>query len=346
MKKNKSKRFFRILLIVVSVCSLWFVPWKLVKGWIKPLPNTVQEQVNQAIDQGFDGMIVYVDKAGENPAFYAGGYNNRDKKTKADPSSLFKIASISKLYVAVAITKLIEDKGLSIDQSLAHYFPELKGRIENAEDITVKMMVQHRSGIPNFTDTPDFWANPPENGEKSLELVLDLPANFAPGQDYEYSNTNYLLLSMLIDKLAGYSHHQYIQEQILTPLNLQNTFFSNEEVNMERVMSGYHVDYPYDLKEDDQGMLATAKDVGTFLRALNEGTLLTKEEQSIYTSMYELEHSGWVPGYQSFAEYDSDLDAVIIKFYSTTDEKLIMWNLAEIINHRIADNLQNQYSEN
>lgn len=168
MKKLKSKRILKILLIVVSICSLWFVPWKLVKSWIKPLPNTVQEQVNEAIDQGFDGMIVYVDKAGEDPEFYSGGYKNRDKKTTADPNSLFKIASISKLYVAVAVTKLIEDKGLAIEKSLSHYFPELRSRIENADDITIKMMVQHRSGIPNFTDTPNFWANPPETQQKII----------------------------------------------------------------------------------------------------------------------------------------------------------------------------------
>ena len=170
MKKNRTKRILKLLFILVSICSLWFVPWKLVKGWILPLPNTVQEQVDDAVEQGFDGLILYVDKVGNEPEFYAGGYKNRDKKTQADPNSLFKIASISKLYVAVAITKLIKDKGLSINQSLAYYFPELKHRIEYAEDISVKMLVQHRSGIPNFTETPNYWENPPESAKKSLEL--------------------------------------------------------------------------------------------------------------------------------------------------------------------------------
>ena len=71
--------------------------------------------------------------------------------------------------------------------------------------------------------------------------------------------------------------------------------------------------------------------MGTFVRALNDGTLFEPREQEIYASIYEYEHSGWVPGYQSFAKYHKDLDAVVIEFYSTTDPKLYNWNLSEII---------------
>jgi D-alanyl-D-alanine carboxypeptidase len=82
-------------------------------------------------------------------------------------------------------------------------------------------------------------------------------------------------------------------------------------------------------------MHATAEDVGIFLRALNDGSVFDKGEQEIYASIYEYEHDGWVPGYQSFAKYNKELDAVIIAFYSTTDPKLYNWNLSEIINNRI-----------
>ncbi len=112
---------------------MFFVPWILVKSWILPLPNTVQEQLNQAIDHGFDGMIVYVDQAGKPPEFYAAGWHDRKNKIPANPKALFKIDSISKLYVAVAITKLVKDKCLSLDDMLADYFPELVERIENSE---------------------------------------------------------------------------------------------------------------------------------------------------------------------------------------------------------------------
>jgi len=344
MKKKQTKRILRIVFIIASISSLWLVPWILVKAWILPLPDTVQEQVNEAIGHGFDGMIVYVDEAGKPPAFYTGGWKDRENKISADPQALFKIASISKLYVAVAITKLVNDKRLSLDKTLADYFPELVGRIENAEKITLKMMVQHRSGIPNLTDTPNYWEDPPKSSKEALELVLDLPANFLPGEDYEYSNTNYLLLSELIKKVVGYSKFQYIKEEILIPLNLNNTFGSLSEVNIDDVMSGYHVGYPYDLKTDEHGMLATAEDVGIFLRALNDGSLFDEGEQAIYSSIYKYKHSGWVPGYQSFAEYHKDIDAVVIQFNNTTDPKLYMWNLAEIVYSRIVKIIRNKKS--
>ena len=147
-----------------------------------------------------------------------------------------------------------------------------------------------------------------------------------------------------MDNVLGYGNFQFIQEEILIPLNLNNTFGSLNEVNLDDVMSGYHVGHPYDLKEDEHGMLATAEDVGTFLRALNDGSLFEEGEQEIYSSIYEYEHSGWVPGYQSFAKYHKDLDAVVIEFYSTTDPKLYNWNLSEIINNRIVKILKRQKS--
>ncbi len=321
---------------------MFFVPWILVKAWILPLPDTVQEQLDEAIGHGFDGMIVYIDQAGKPPQYYTAGWHNRESRIPAKPQALFKIASISKLYDAVAVTKLVSDRRLSLDKTIADYLPELVGRIENAEKITLRLMIQHRSGIPNFTDTPNFWAAPTKSYEESLALILDKPANFEPGENYEYCNTNYLLINKIMDDALGYDNFQFIQNEILRPLNLNNTFSSLSEVNIDNVMSGYHVGYPYDLKEDEHGMLATAEDVGTFLRALNEGTLFEQGEQEIYSSIYKYEHSGWVPGYQSFAKYHKDIDAVVVEFYSTTDSKLYNWNLSEIINSRIVRIIRNK----
>jgi len=335
MTKKQTKRILRIIFILASISSLFFVPWILVKAWILPLPDTVQGQVNEAIGHGFDGIIVYVDESGKPPAFYTAGWHDRKNKIPADPKALFKIASISKLYDAVAITKLVNDKRLSLDKTLADYFPELVGRIENAEKITLKMMVQHRSGIPNYTDYPGFWENRPKSREGVLELALDLPANFEPGEDYGYSNTNYLLISELIDKVVGYSHNQYIKEEILIPLGLNNTFSSLSEVDIDDVMSGYYVGYEDDLKTEDNGMLATAEDVGIFLRALNDGSLFDEGEREIYSSIYVYEHTGLILGYQSIAKYHKNIDTIVIQFVNTTDFDGYTWNISEIVYNRI-----------
>jgi len=344
MKKKQIKKILKIVFIIASISSLWFVPWILVKAWVLPLPDTVQEQVDEAIEHGFDGMIVYVDEAGKPPAFYTGGWNDRKNKIPANPQALFKIASISKLYVAVAITKLVKEKRLSLDKTLADYFPELIGRIENAEKITLRLMVQHRSGIPNYTDNPDFWKNRQNSNKDVLEFALDLPADFEPNKGYRYSNTNYLLLSRIIEKVVGYSRQQYFKEEILTPLGLKNTFGSLSEVDLKNVMSGYYVGMEEDFKSENVGMLATAEDVGIFLRALNDGSVFNEGEQEIYSSIYVYKHGGLVPGYQSLAEYHEDIDTVVIQFINTTDFNGYDWNLSEIIYSRIVKIVRNKKS--
>ena len=137
LKKKRAKWIVRIILFLGTAISLFFVPWLLVKAWILPLPDTIQEQADEAIGHGFDGMLVYVDQANQPPQYFAAGWHNRETKIPADPHALFKIASISKLYDAVAVTKLVKDGRLSLDKSIADYLPDLVGRIENADKIEI-----------------------------------------------------------------------------------------------------------------------------------------------------------------------------------------------------------------
>jgi len=127
---------------------------------------------------------------------------------------------------------LANDQTLSLDSTLADYLPELIGRIENADQITLRMMLQHRSGIPNFTDDPEFpWFDPPSELHDYLKFALDKPANFKPDPQYRYSNTNYLLIRNILDQRLGYSHHQFINEEILAPLGLTHTFNLLSEID-------------------------------------------------------------------------------------------------------------------
>ncbi len=347
MMKKQTKQIFRVVLFVGTLASLFFVPWILLRAMLAPLPDTIQEQLDKGIHYGFDGMIVYVDQAGKPPEFHAAGWHDRKNKLPADPHALFKIASISKLYVAVAVAKLVHDKRLSLDKTLADYLPELAGRFENATEITLRMMVQHRSGIPNFTDTPGYWLGPPQSNLENLKLVQDKPADFEPDKKYRYSNTNYLLIGEILDKTLGYSHHQYIKSAILVPLKLNNTYSLLSEVNTDDLMSGYYVGYDADLKYNDfinpaGSMIATAEDVGKFLRAINDGSVFKEGEKEIYSSIYKYEHTGLIPGYQSIAKYHKDIDAVVIQFNNTTNFDGYTWNLAEIFYKRVVKILRRQ----
>jgi len=308
-----------------------------------PLPDTVQEQVDKASDYGFDGIIVCVNKEDSPLKFYTSGYKDKEHRIPADPDALFKIASVSKLYIALSIAKLVHEGQLSLEKSLADYLPELKDRIENADKITLRMMVEHRSGIPNYTSTHLYWVTPKETADENLALVLDKPASFEPNQDYEYSNTNYLLLDRIIERTLDYPTFEYIQDKILDPLGLEHTYASIEDVNIDDVMSGYYVGYPSDLKTDNiESILSTAEDLSRFIRALNDGSVFrNKEEQEIYNSIYKLGHTGLIPGYQTIAKYHEDIDAVVIQFTNTVDFDGYNWSLSEIMYNRIVKILSN-----
>ena len=124
------------------------------------------------------------------------------------------------------------------------------------------------------------------------------------------------------------------------PLKLNNTFSLLSEVDSDALVSGYYVGYDNDMKFNDftnpaGSMIATAADVGIFLRALNDGSVFKEGEQEIYATIYVYDHTGLIPGYQSIARYHKDIDTVVIQFNNTTNFDGYDWSLAEIIYNRI-----------
>jgi CubicO group peptidase (beta-lactamase class C family) len=343
MPANRKKTLAKIAIaLVLTTGSIYlFAPWQFALHYLYPLPATIEAQVAQAVDQGLDGIIIYVDNIDGDPEAYAAGWHNRETRQPANPDALFKIGSIRKLYLASAIAKLVADGTISLDRSLADYLPELKGRIEYADSISLRMMVQHRSGIPNYTDAEGFdWG---EEYADVLDLVIDRPADFEPDTGYAYSNTNYLLLGRIMNRALGYDHEEYIRQALLEPFGLSNTYLSVTEIVPERLMSGYHVGYAMDFKMLDQGYVATAQDVAVFVRALNDGSLFTDEERQIYSSLYEYGHKGWVLGHSSTARYHSDIDAVVVQFVNTTGNDTVL--LTSIVYHRILRILRARQSD-
>lgn len=348
---KRTVRILRIIMPIVAViCIVVFPPWNGISAWLAPLPETVQEQVDDAIDHGLDGIIVYVDQSGKVPAFYSAGWKNKANHVPADPHALFKIGSISKLYIATAAAKLVNDQRLSLDETLADYLPSLVGRIEYADQITLRMLLRHRSGIPNFTDQEEFdWSKPHTDIHETLKLVLDKPADFKPDTRYRYSNTNYLLIGIILDKVMGYKYQQYINKEILAPLGLIHTYGLLAEVDFGDVVSGYYHPYETDLRKLDfqipgGSMVATAQDVGIFVRALNDGSLLDHDEQAIYSSIYQYGHTGWVLGYQSIARYHRDIDTVVIQFVNTTGANSEL--TSNVVYNRIVRILRRQQNSN
>ncbi|MDY0295203.1 MAG: serine hydrolase domain-containing protein [Acholeplasmataceae bacterium] len=336
---RKKKMIWITILIILTGISFLFVPWSYLILKYSPLSQTIQSEIDRATSRyGFNGMLVYVDDE-DGTNIYTSGYNNRDLKEPVDEDVLFKIASISKLYMAVSATKLIHQGILNIDDTLADLLPQYKDSIAYADQITLKLLIQHRSGIHDYVDFLSFpWDNLPTDTDMVLELILNTEPLFKPDERYDYSNTNYLLLAKIMDDALGYPHDQFIKTAILDPLDLKDTYYYYQYTNKEDVMSGYAVDYPLDLKENDHitpggTMVASIRDVGRFIRALNDGSLLTQEEQTLYSSLYTYDHTGLLPGYQSIARYDKENDRVIIMFTNTSGKD--RWHRFEAVYGRV-----------
>lgn len=300
--------------------------------------NSIQKEIEKGIEQGFDGIIVYVNQSGKS-SFYSAGWKNREQQVPADPHSLFRIASISKLYAAAVTAKLVADHSLSLGNTLTELIPETNGKIENANEITLRMMLDHRSGIPEYIYHPDFESDTQESYIETAALIFDTPAEFEPNAKYHYCNTNFLLIGEILNRTLGYSYQDYLKNEILIPNGLNNTYSLYSEVDSNDVMSGYYKGYGPDLKSVDHtgpggNMIATAEDVGMFLRYLIDGTLFNGEEQAIYSSIYEYEHTGWIPGYTGIVRYNSDIDAVVVQFVSTSYNGLF-WTELEGMYERI-----------
>ncbi len=335
--------------LILTAASLVYaavaVPWAVLIAYLSPAPDSIETHMRQVTSGELVGAIVYVQQGQQMGEIYVSGLNNKQQQTPVEGDLLFKIASIAKLFKAVSVTQLVEQGRLRLDATLAEYLPALAPRIENSEQITVRMLVSHRSGIPNYMDQTDYnWAEPQTTTDQLIGLIEDVPASFKPGADYEYSNTNYLLLHEIIERVSGQSYAGYVRQHILQPLSLNNTFFSIEEAGLPRLMSGYTLEYPLDIKAVDYGgMIASIEDTGRFLRALNDGTLLGDTAQQIYLQLYPLNHTGLLPGYSSIARYHPDIDSVVIQFINTSGDQ--SWQLTEVYYERLVDLLRDQSSQ-
>ena len=193
----------------------------------------------------------------------------------------------------------------------------------------------------NYTLKPDFsWAciNVDQIVNKffgnKFILIFPFSSPQLSHKQWPYFNE---LIDKIIKRVLGYKTFTYIQEAILDRLDLKNTYGSIDDVDLDDVMSGYYVGYEGDLKTDNIGvMLATAEDLGKFIRALNDGSVFKdQKEQDIYSSIYRYDHTGLIPGYQTIAKYHKDIDTVVIQFTNTVDFEGYNWSLHEIIYNRI-----------
>lgn len=173
--------------------------------------------------KNFNGQILIAKNGAILYEKYIGKRDLRKKDTMSASTSLH-IASTSKTFTGVAILRLVQEGKLGLDDSLSRYFPELP-----YPGITIKMLLNHRSGLPNyvhFMDRSGWNKKVYCTNQDVLQFMINTPPNKEanPGRKFSYCNTNYLLLAMLIEKVTGKTYPDYLKEKLFTPLQMKDTY--------------------------------------------------------------------------------------------------------------------------
>ncbi|WP_299489544.1 serine hydrolase domain-containing protein, partial [Acaryochloris sp. IP29b_bin.137] len=207
-----------------------------------PLPDRVITALEDALDNNLPpevpgAAIAILTPEGE--WFGASGVSETANSTPLQPDDRFEAGSITKTYVATTILQLVEEGQLSLDDTLTDWLPTpLADLVPNADQITIRQILGHTSGIADYVDglTDQAMSNPTLflqewTPEQLLGFIDGVAPLFAPGTSWEYSNTNYILAGSIIEAVTGNSYGQEIRDRILNTLGLENTFvFGEEEV--------------------------------------------------------------------------------------------------------------------
>jgi D-alanyl-D-alanine carboxypeptidase len=152
------------------------------------------------------------------------GVRNIYSSAPIGPDDRFRIGSETKTYVAAVVMQLVDEGKVGIDAPIATYLPTLLTPPYDGKVITVRELLQHRSGIPNYTDDPPPpQANGTYRNEDLVKAALAKEPVFAPGTSIGYSNTNYIILAMMVEAVTGQSIATQITNRIITPLGLTET---------------------------------------------------------------------------------------------------------------------------
>jgi CubicO group peptidase (beta-lactamase class C family) len=191
------------------------------RGWTDPAETNLEDELAKRLPADGPGVTVLVARDGKLLFSHGYGWANRENQIPATPGTRFRIGSVTKQFTAAAILKLAEEGKLSIDNPLAAYFPDYP----NGKKITLRELLNQTSGLHNYTAHPDFMARVvhPIAPADLISWFRDDPPDFPPGEQWEYSNTNYLLLGQIVEKVSGQSLSNFLKTRFFDPLGLHDT---------------------------------------------------------------------------------------------------------------------------
>ncbi|MFJ6258193.1 serine hydrolase domain-containing protein [Rhodococcus erythropolis] len=266
----------------------------------------IQSDLDGLTRSGVVGSIATLDD-GTTTAVMTSGVPNRTNGDSIGKNDRVRIGSVTKTFTASLVLQLVAEGKVDLDAPIEQYLPgllqssDMDGSGIDGSAITVRQLLQHRSGLPEFAGEPgaDEWIAANENRtltpSAAVAIALGKPAQFVPGTSFVYTNTNYIVLGMLVESVSGRSYADELRSRILDPLDLEDTYLPPAG---ERDIRGDHLTGYQDL---DGGltdvsrtepsipwsagaMVSTGTDLNTFWRALLDGQVVPAEQLAEMTT--------------------------------------------------------------
>jgi D-alanyl-D-alanine carboxypeptidase len=253
------------------------------------------------------------------------GYTDVEKGIKSNADSKFRIGSISKMFTSTLVLKATEENKLKLDQTIEKYFPTLK----NANKITITHLLSHRSGIHNFTNDETYldWNTKSKTRDEMVNLIIKGGSDFEPDSVSKYSNSNFVLLTVILEKVYNKTYPELLEKKIIQPLGLKNTYFGGiidpkkNEANSYDFSSSWKKETETDMSIPlgAGGIVSNPSDLTKFSEALFSGKLISAKSLELMKTIKEkyglglfsmpfLEksgfgHSGSIDGFKSFLSF-------------------------------------------
>ncbi len=278
--RKNMKKIIVITALFLTIGQIVFAQTNFDKAKLDNYFNTLEK------NNKFMGSVA-VSKNGE--IFYTKtiGLADVENNVKATKNSKYKIGSISKSFTAVLVLKAVEEKKLDLNQTIDKWFPT----ITNAKQITLRHLLCHRSGIHNFTNDKDYltWRTQAKTEKEMVEIIAKSGSDFKPDSKAEYSNSNFVLLTYILEKTFAKSYSSLLQEFIVKPIGLTNTYFfgkinpNNNECKSYRFAGGWKIEPETDftIPQGAGAIISTPSDLTKFADALFGGKLLKTESLEI-----------------------------------------------------------------
>ncbi|MYM21076.1 serine hydrolase [Duganella sp. FT135W] len=301
-----------------------------------------------AKEQNFSGAVL-VAKGDKVLLQKAYGEANFEWGIRNSSDTRFRLGSVTKQFTAASVLLLQERGKLKLSDPVGQHLPELPTAWHA---ITIQQLLTHTAGIHSFTDLPEYrnierFAKSPA---EILELVRARPLDFEPGSRWDYSNSGYVLLGMLIEKVSGVTYEQFVQQNIFTPLQMKDSGYDTNAAIIPRRAAGYaslgqelsnaefiHMSVPYAAG----ALYSTTRDLLRWQNALYEGRLLSLSSVRAMTTPvppgYGLGlmimdgpegkryfHAGEIEGFSTLSSYRPD-EKISVIILSNIEKRELMW---------------------